>query len=281
MGTGHWRTMPAPASRLDPEPSPTRGRAGALPWPLPALGAWLLAWAVFVAVRGAGMPVGWAALAALLVGVALAYPIRHRWRRLLVAAGFPASAALTGWATEWPPWIWLLALTPLVLLYPLRTWRDAPWFPTPGQALSGLETLVVPPPQRVLDVGCGLGHGLQALGRLWPRARLHGIEWSRPLAWLAARRCRFADVRRGDMWRADWSGHDLVYVFQRPESMARAWAKAEAELAPGSWLASLEFAVPGRLPDASLQVPGRRPVWLYRVGAKAAKLHSTGVATGR
>jgi hypothetical protein len=33
------------------------------------------------------------------------------------------------------------------------------------------------------------------------------------------------------MWRADWSGYQLVYLFQRPESMARAWAKGCAEMA--------------------------------------------------
>ena len=67
------------------------------------------------------------------------------------------------------------------------------------------------------------------------------------------------------MWRADWSGCQLVYLFQRPESMARAAAKAQAEMAPGSWLASLEFAVPGVLPQAQLRLPGERVVWVYRM----------------
>ena len=42
----------------------------------------------------------------------------------------------------------------------------------------------------------------------------------------------------------------MVYLFQRPESMERAFAKATHELAPGCWLVSLEFAVPGRTADA-------------------------------
>jgi hypothetical protein len=276
--------MPGSPSHLIPARTPLRVRLGALPWPLPALLVWALGWSTFVALRGLGVPNSWAALSALLAGVALAWPIRGPWRRGLAVAGFPLSAVLAGVAAPWPPWVWLLALVPLALLYPLRAWGDAPWFPTPARALEGLEATIVPPPRCVLDAGCGLGHGLHGLYRLWPQARLHGIEWSRPLAWLAARRCPFAEVRRGNMWSADWSGHDLVYLFQRPESMARAWAKAEAELAPGAWLASLEFAVPGRPCDAALQAPGRRPVWLYRVGTAAPERqpsHSTGAGAGR
>jgi hypothetical protein len=67
------------------------------------------------------------------------------------------------------------------------------------------------------------------------------------------------------MWRASWAGHDVVYLFQRPESMARALAKAQAEMRPGSWLVSLEFAVPGRTPDGVLNGPGGRPALLYRL----------------
>ena len=67
------------------------------------------------------------------------------------------------------------------------------------------------------------------------------------------------------MWQSDWSGLALVYLFQRPESMARALAKAQAEMAPGSWLASLEFAAAGTEPTASLQRLGAKPVWLYQV----------------
>ena len=62
-------------------------------------------------------------------------------------------------------------------------------------------------------------------------------------------------MRRGDLWQQPWQGCDLVYLFQRPESMARAWDKARAELAPGRFLVSLEFAVPGVAPVAAA---GRR-----------------------
>jgi trans-aconitate methyltransferase len=152
----------------------------------------------------------------------------------------------------------------------LRAWRDAPFFPTPAQALHGLDRVVpLAAGARVLDAGCGLGHGLLALQRLYPQAAFEGVEWSAPLAWWGQRRARFAQLRRGDMWAHSWAGYEMVYLFQRPESMARALAKAEAEMAPGSWLASLEFAVPGREPAATLCRAGAKPVWLYRIGAGA------------
>jgi len=72
-------------------------------------------------------------------------------------------------------------------------------------------------------------------------------------------------VRRGDIWSADWSGHALVYLFQRPESMARAAQKAARELKDGAWLVSLEFAVPGLAPTHTLVCADGRRVWVYRM----------------
>ncbi|MFY9511890.1 MAG: class I SAM-dependent methyltransferase, partial [Rubrivivax sp.] len=190
-----------------------------------------------------------------------------RWRRALVAGGFPVSALVLGAGPALPAWAWLLCALPLLLAYPLRTWRDAPFFPTPADALAGLDQVVqLAPGARVLDAGCGLGHGLQALRRAWPQAQLVGIEFSRPLAWAARWRCRDAEVQRADMWAASWAGVDCLYLFQRPESMARAIAKAEAEMAAGRWFVSLEFEVPGRRATARLGAPGARPVWIYRLG---------------
>ena len=182
-------------------------------------------------------------------------------------------------ARPWPrhlPWplpalaTWLAAWSVLGLLlaaYPLRAWRDAPLFPTPPDALDGLPAVLpLADGARVLDAGCGLGHGLRALHRAWPQARLEGVEWSWPLRLACALRCPWARVRRGDMWAMSWQGCQVVYLFQRPESMARAWDKACADLAPGAWLVSLAFAVPGRQADLVLGPPGSRQLLAYQVG---------------
>ena len=236
-----------------------------LPWPLPALLAWAGAWLVWKAALAVGLPAELALACGSAAGVAGAWINPGHWRRAIAALGFPLVMLALGAAANWPAWVWLLALAPLLLLYPMRAWRDAPLFPTPQAALQGLkDTLGGPAPQRILDAGCGLGHGLRALRGQWPGAELTGIEYSRALALASRWRCRFATIRYGDIWAADWSGFDLVYLFQRPESMPRAWAQAQAQLKPGAWLVSLEFEVPGATPFAVLRDGHRRALWVYR-----------------
>jgi SAM-dependent methyltransferase len=252
------------------------------PWPLPALVAWALSWAVAgssAQLFGHALGAGGALLAGTAFGALAALAVRGPWRRGWVAAGFPLSALALGLAGDVPAWVWALGLAPLLLAYPLRAWRDAPFFPTPPGALSGMAEHVKAP-ARVLEAGCGLGHGLAELRRIWPAACLHGVEWSPLLAAVARWRRRDAQVSRGDLWRTPWAGYELVYLFQRPESMPRAWAKASAEMQPGSWLASLEFAVPDVMPTASLPGAQGRPVWLYRLG-DAAGAASTPPVPGR
>lgn len=237
-----------------------------LPWPLPALLAWSLAWSLWITTTSSGLPAAAGFVLATLSAGLFAIGARTRWRLLMTLGGFPLSLALSGLAQGVAAALWLLPLALLAAAYPLRAWRDAPLFPTEADALEGLETLVpLPPMARVLDAGCGLGHGLQALQKVWPDARLEGIEWSWPIRLAAGLRCPWARIRQGDMWAASWAEHDLVYLFQRPESMNRAAEKALAEMRPGSWLVSLEFDVPGMRPHARLQNEGHRPVWIYAI----------------
>jgi len=252
------------ASSLDSPRAVRLRRALRLPWPLPAVLAWAGAWTAFMLISPHSQVA--AALAGLAIGGAAALALRRLWRGALAAVGFPLSALVLGAAGAWPAWVWLLPLTLLLLIYPVRAWRDAPLFPTPAAALDGLAMLALPGGARVLDAGCGTGAGLRALRRAFPQARIEGIEWSWPLAALAALRCRFARVRRGDLWRADWRGCDLVYLFQRPESMPRALAKARAELRPDAWLVSLEFESVGTAAHSVLRTPDGRPLWVYRPG---------------
>jgi SAM-dependent methyltransferase len=260
--------VPLPNGSPSPPGPLSRPLSRPLPWPLPALLAWGGGWLVWALAGALGLP-GWAALLpALAASTALAWRCTGRWRRLLAAGGYPLSVLAWSHAAL-PAWAWALAVLPLLVLYPLRAWRDAPFFPTPRGGLQGLQPLIDPPPRHVLDAGCGAGHGLQALAALWPQAQVQGVEWSRPLAWLARWRCPQAQVHRGDMWAQRWDAVDLLYLFQRPETMPRAAAKAQAEMRPGAWLVSLEFPVPGWRPEACLDAPQRRTVWVYRVPAGA------------
>lgn len=237
-------------------------RLSTLPWPLPALITWAMAWAVLLLLSRV-LP-WWLALGiACTLSTAASLFGDSWWRRAMIAAGFPLSFAVM-WASQLPAWGWLLPLGLLLLVYPLNAWRDAPVFPTPQHALRGLANVVQLPEQAlVLDAGCGLGDGLRALRSELPQARLHGLEWSWPLRLFCALRCPWARVRRADIWLADWSDYQLVYLFQRPESMGRAAVKAATEMQPGSWLVSLDFALPGVTPTACLEGNSRHKVWIY------------------
>ena len=72
------------------------------------------------------------------------------------------------------------------------------------------------------------------------------------------------------MWAADWSAFDMVYAFQRPESMTRAADKALREMRPGTWLVSLEFEVLGSAATRVVECADGRKLWLYRVPTRDA-----------
>ena len=243
-----------------------------LPWPVPAVLVWLSAWGVLYAVQGAGAAYSVALTLACSLGAVLSVCGSTRWRKGLIAGGFPLSMALSQPAAGLallPAWVWLVPLLLLLLMYPVSTWRDAPFFPTPGNALAALATIApLPAGARVLDAGCGLGHGLAALRQAYPDAKLLGVEWSWPLRWACALRCPWAQVRRGNIWKIDWSHYQMVYLFQRPESMQRAARKAAKELKPGDWMVSLEFEVIGLISTTQIPTSSGKMLWLYQAPLK-------------
>jgi len=253
-----------PATNCSVPAPPSRRRW--LGWPLPALLAWAAAWLHYLLLGALGAPTWLGLLAGSITGLAVSLLGATRMRSLVIAAGFPLSLWASGAAAALPAWAWLLPLALLLLLYPRSAWRDAPLFPTPAHALDGLAVkAMLPPGARVLDAGCGLGHGLRALRNAYPRARLEGVEWSWPLALVARAACPRAHVRRADLWAGSWADYDLVYLFQRPESMPRALDKACAEMRRGAWLVSLEFEALGWQPQRQLRCPDGRVLWLYRL----------------
>ena len=144
-----------------------------LPWPAPARLAWAAGWLAWAALGSAGAPPGLDLALGWVLSLALAWRCTGLRRQLIAAAGFPLSALAAGLGAGLPAWSWLLLLLTLLAAYPLRAWRDAPFFPTPGAALQGLAA-ITGEPRCVLDAGCGLGHGLAELRRQWPRAELRG-----------------------------------------------------------------------------------------------------------
>lgn len=232
-------------------------------WPASALLCWLLGWGLLTVLRPLG-PVP-ALLGAVGPVAVLAWLHERRWRRFMVLGGFVASLLAGPGLALLPAWSWLVPLGLLLLMYPRSTWRDAPLFPTPTGALASVaDQIPLRPGARILDAGCGLGAGLRELHRCFPAAELHGIEWSPLLAFVCRLRHPWAQVRRGDMWALSWAGFDVIYLFQRPESMAQAEAKAQSELESGAWLISLDFPLPGTPAILVRPLPGRHSLHVYR-----------------
>ena len=242
-----------------------------LRWPLPALLAWAGTWSIFLRLLIPNLPVLPAVGIATVIGVLVSVLGGTFWRRIAIGAGFPLSLLLSG-VVVLPAWAWLAPFALILLIYPMNAWRDAPLFPTPSKALVDLPLHIkLKDGAAILDAGCGLGHGLAALHAAFPHAQCAGIEWSWPLRFLTALRCPWASIRQGDMWAADWRSYEMVYLFQRPESMPRATTKASAELAHGAWLVSLEFPALDLQPALVLQRAEGKPVWLYQAPFKRAK----------
>jgi SAM-dependent methyltransferase len=235
-------------------------------WPLPALLAWGSSWLLFKGLTSAGLSETIALVLSAFWGGFLSKWVHTPMRKALILLGFPLSMLASSSTLSMPPVAWLLLLGLIVLVYPRKAWRDAPLFPTPKKALRELPGHIdLPAGARILDAGSGLGDGLLALRDAYPRADLNGIEMSWPLRILSALRCGFARIRQGDIWLADWRSFDVVYLFQRPESMPRAVEKAEAELRRGAWLVSLEFEARELMPSAVIYGRDGRPVWMYQV----------------
>ena len=64
-------------------------------WPLPAVLTWALAWGIFKLALGQGAEPGVALGLASALGVGLSLCGDTWWRRVLIAAGFPLSLALS------------------------------------------------------------------------------------------------------------------------------------------------------------------------------------------
>jgi hypothetical protein len=235
-----------------------------LAWPIPALLIWSFTWLLHIYLSSTTLATPWTGLIPVILGVFMSVLGSTRMRQALLALGFPLSWWLSS-SVALPAWVWLAPLAAALLVYPVHSWKDAPLFPTPLQALINLpHQAPLNQGAIIFDAGCGLGDGLKALKLAYPKAIFWGVDASWPLRWLAALRCPWARIWHGDIWALSWGECDMVYLFQRPESMPRAAQKAFAELKPGAWLVSLEFEAKDLIPTATIAASANRPIWMYQ-----------------
>lgn len=206
---------------------------------------------------------------ALLQGVIAAMIARRQraplWWQAIHLGFAPLAVAVHGLAID-PLWF----LAGFILLF-LVFWRTdqsrVPLYLTNRSTAATLAEQLPPTPCRVLDLGCGDGGLLRRLAKARPDCRFVGIEHA-PLTWLAARLRTLGltnvVVRRDDFWDEPLSSYGLVYAFLSPVPMPRLWAKARAEMAPGTVLISNSFAIPDLTPDRVIPVADRRATRLYR-----------------
>lgn len=153
-----------------------------------------------------------------------------------------------------PDWVFLLGFA-LLLLVNWNSLRErVPLYLSGRRARQQLGDWLAAREQPVqfIDLGCGTAGTLLHLARRFPRGRFVGVESAPLLFLLAWLRCLLQDncsIRYRSLWRTDLAPFDTVYCFLSPVPMPRLWAKAQEEMAPGSWLISNSFAIPGVAPD--------------------------------
>lgn len=109
-----------------------------------------------------------------------------------------------------------------------------------------------------LDVGAGLGGMLGYLSLKRPAGQFYGMEIAPlpfALAWLRRMACRGGyQIRWGDFWTFSLAAYDVVYAYLSPVPMVKLWAKACAEMAPGTRFISNTFPVTGVEPEEIVEL---------------------------
>jgi hypothetical protein len=218
-----------------------------------------LVFVILVALEVQGAPAPRPLVVALLQG-GLAAAL-SAWRRLAawwvpIQLLFPC-AVVAALALRLPPSLFLGLFLVFVLLYWSSFRTQVPYYPSTRPVWHAVAGLLPARPLRCIDIGSGFGGLVLELAALRPDSRFEGIELA-PLPWLVSSwRARWsrsrARFRRGDYLGLDFACYDVVFAYLSPAAMPALWEKAHSEMRPGSLLLSLEFAIPGRAPDLSLQ----------------------------
>lgn len=201
-------------------------------------------------------------------GVALVFSTlaRQPWWWRIIHAGFMPLVWLTHRLAIDPGWF-LLAFFLLLLVYRGALSGQVPLYLSNKQTVASLADLLADRgPSRFLDLGSGIGSTTVPLADLLPDSHFTGYE-NAPLTWLLGRLFSLGRPnirwRWDDLWQANLGDYDVVYAFLSPVPMPRLWAKAQAEMRPGSLLISNSFPIPGAVPSRIIEVDCTPPRPLY------------------
>lgn len=210
----------------------------------------------------------WLPTSLAIGGAALVFATlsRQPWWWRIIHAGFMPLVWLTYRLAIDPGWF-LLAFILLLLVYRGALSGQVPLYFSNRQTVAALAALLAERgPQRVLDLGAGIGSTTVPLADSLPESHFTGYE-NAPLTWLVG---RFLSLGRpniswrwADLWQARLGEHDVVYAFLSPAPMADLWTKVQSEMAPGSLFISNSFPVPGVTPSRVIDVDCQPPRPLY------------------
>lgn len=145
----------------------------------------------------------------------------------------------------------------------------AVWVPTRREDLDRILKLAeLRRGQTLIELGCGTGLVARFIATHSP-ARVIGLELVLPLYWwsrFSRWRSRLPNLsfRWQDLFKADFSQADVIYVFGVPDTIKnRLKTKLERELKAGSRVISYAFPVEGWQPE-QVDKPAASSVTIYR-----------------
>lgn len=168
-----------------------------------------------------------------------------------------------------PAWAYLAAFAVCALIYWNSASEQVPLYLTNRKTWRSLSGIVADHGAKsFVDLGSGMGGVVTFLARTHPKLRVRGVETA-PLVFLASKlRLNFQNLPNAEfvyrnIWDENLSAHDVVYCFLSPVPMPKMFAKAKAEMRPGTLFVSNSFAVPDQPPYAMVDVNDGRKTRLY------------------
>lgn len=132
-----------------------------------------------------------------------------------------------------------------------------------------LAAVAMKPGQVLVDLGCGDGRVLRYARRCC-KVRAIGFELNL-LAYLKAQvlciGLKNIEIRLKNFWSQDLGEADVVFCYLYPDVMQKLSAKLKAELKPGAFVVSCNFALPGFKSLRVLRPEGalhNDPIYIYR-----------------
>ena len=160
-----------------------------------------------------------------------------------------------------------VVLVAYAALFVYKTKTGSPYVPSGDEHIKRLMKYVKKG-MDVADLGCGDGRVLIEAARHGAK-RADGWEIE-PWVWIDSR-FRIHDSRMGnkvktyfgDMWTADLSPYDLIFVYQLTRFAKRFREKILRECRPGTIVVANTYPIPG-LPYPKTD----RQLWVYEIGRK-------------